>query len=168
MAINEQIAELERRWPGSVRTAVERTLALAPEKDVLGIIPSVVLQADGLMLTRVLLVTASYLTETQLGPDELSTDFVAKSTIVNYRIRIWDHEIPAGEGAVKRFSLAQVVLIHDISPSFRTELSYVGDDREDWLASVLRVIPIELVRRSAAPLCDAPSVRTAVPQERAV
>lgn len=122
---------------------VQIPLALLTEEPE-AIIPSLELAADGVALKGLLLVTKSYLGDVRVDqlPSHSEFDFVAKNTIVNYRLSMWTHEIKDGETVKESFEIGQVQLLHR-RPQLATVISYAGKYRGEWLKRLTTAIPIQ-------------------------
>jgi hypothetical protein len=145
MTIQRELEPLVRYL--SIAKLTEKTelpLKCLPE-DVTHLLPSIVISGDGLTLARILLVTKNYLCDVTMTDSAVTFDVIAKSTVKNYRFRIWTHEIKEGDVVKARYDVAQIHLLHDLSPQFVTALDYAGDERDVWLRRVLEAIPVGTV-----------------------
>lgn len=126
--------------------ATRRPVLYSPEPFT-HIIPSIVIGADGPTLARLLLVSPNYLCDVELTGNQRNVfDYVAKKTIRDYRFNIWDHEVRADNDAVSIYQIADIHLVHGgITQQFVTQLQYAGDQRDQWLQSVIEAIPIPLI-----------------------
>lgn len=126
---------------------IERLLALSPEKDVMAILPSIEIHADGLALSAVVLVTDNYIIDVRYGTMEVDADFISRTSIYNYRIRLWVHEIKSGEEVRARYDMAQIGLLHSYSTrGLATQFSYAGNQRDEWIRAVTEALPIIAIR----------------------
>ena len=115
------------------------------KEEVVSVIPSYQLAADGTNLASILATTNSYLTEIRTpSSDDLDFDVVSVKSIRNYRIRTWNHQV-LGADPVKTLQIANITLHHDVM-GFSTEIQYAGTDRDAWIAYVLENIPVEAVK----------------------
>lgn len=149
MNTNELAESFSAFYPSDFLTSrIEFTKKFLPEK-IEYALPSIQLGKDGLMLSSLILVTDNYLCELRLGEAKTVYEFdiVAKSTVYNYRVRTWTHEIKEEEVVKASFELSEVNLLHDAATSFKTQLFFAGDaeDREAWLNKLTQAIPIKLV-----------------------
>jgi hypothetical protein len=59
--------------------------------------------------------------------------------------------VKAGGGQDIHYQTARVALIHDFAGNFRTELEYVGNDRQSWLQLLMQWIPLSLILANGIP-----------------
>jgi hypothetical protein len=126
------------------------------------LIPSIQLGTDGPVLKGVVLLTDDYICEARLSESAESFDAALFNTVMNYRVDIGTHEIKPPEPPANNdpqaekqpvpakkvvYQTAQIVLVHTTFP-MRTEMHYVGNDRETWLRNVRDALPVEILKKS--------------------
>ena len=126
--------------------AVKRPTSLCPE-EIEFLIPSIQFGKDGLFLLSLFLITKKYICEIHLARKGDEFDFVARNTIRDYRINLSQQTIKVGDEEIT-YATATVSFLHVGTDAFTTIISYVGNDRETWLQSVLKALPISLVVES--------------------
>lgn len=134
--------------PEFLKSKLEGAVKFLPE-EIDAALPSIQLGSGGLTLSSLILVTNNYLCEVRLneGQSVCNFDIVAKHTVVNYRIKNWTHEIKAEGVVTASFEISEVTLMHGHIANFTTALAFAGkaEDREQWLANLVNVIPVKLV-----------------------
>jgi len=137
--------------PDLAKKCLELPLRLCPEP-VQVAIPSYALQKDGTALRAVFLIMKHFICEVRISQSEQHFDFAHLSTVLNYRIRLWEHKIDIVKGDPKvaqttketiTFQVATVELSHIYHGE--TEINYVGDNREAWVAELTKYLPVSIV-----------------------
>jgi len=124
---------------------VSKPVEYSPE-EVTAVLPSIAISGGGLALVSLFLLTDNLLCEVRSTGAKAAWDFdyVAKSTVNNVRFRIGRQEIKEVETVVKVYDVAFVGLHHSIE-NFTTDITYAGDDLDQWMKRVLTLLPIRLV-----------------------
>lgn len=113
-------------------------------EDVLAIIPSLVMGEDGVSLSRLLVVSQNYLCDVRIeGGKNENFDFADRKALVDIRFKLGVAEIVVEDKVVASYETATVRLLH--SDALRTELQYVGSERDAWMAEVREAFPLELL-----------------------
>jgi hypothetical protein len=102
------------------------------------LIPSIILGNDGLILNRVFLITNDFLVDVRIS-GALEFDIIDKTSIVNMHFSIWEHE-----SKETLYQVASVKLAHRAS-TLRTQLDYVGMERNAWMNELLSALPLRLL-----------------------
>lgn len=117
---------------------VEEPLKLAREA-VTEILPGISVGASGLQVSSVFLRTQTYWIEVGLARGEF--DFIrAGSEYFDYRFKFGEAEVASPSGEMTRYQTAVVHIQY--KAGMVNLLSYVGDQREKWLTSVLSAFPL--------------------------
>jgi hypothetical protein len=136
------------------------------EQELRFLIPSIELAADGPVVRTVFLFTDDYLSEVRLSENSETFDFTLLRTVVNYRIELGSHEVkppevkqvetpgadkPKTDGNVKPreaiiYQTAKILLSHFESGGIQSAIEYVGNNRENWLSTVLRALPVNILK----------------------
>jgi len=144
MTIDDQLAPLTTFLPlEELKEKLHLPMQLMPEP-VAALVPSIVLAGDGPALERIALISQSYICDVQVSRTEF--DFIDKSTVVNYRFTLAEHDIKDGDTVKGTFQVATIDLLHDLG-GFSTQLSYAGHQRDAWLKQALGALPISVVLR---------------------
>lgn len=133
------------------------------EQQPYALIPSIELAVDGPILESVFLLTDDYICEARLAEGSESFDAALLRTVVNYRMEIGTHEVNPPEPPAKTddpsaakdktpskkitYQTAKLILVHDHA-LLRNELNYVGNDRETWLRSARKALPVRILTQS--------------------
>ena len=113
------------------------------------ILPSLVLAGDGPVLSRMVVATKHYICEIRNSSQDVQDyDFAARDSIENYRISVSKQELREGDVVRNTFYLATITWSHN--SDLHTRLEFAGasvDDRDRWISSVLRAMPVSSVLR---------------------
>lgn len=144
MNLHEELSRLSQYSP--IERLVDATkdpVKYCPEPFT-HMLPSFTMDRDGPTLVSLFLISNNYLCEVRIaGPKYF--DFIAKKNIQHYGLHLSTHVIHRQDEGPKVYEIAQVTLSHGgggPKGGFQTQLSYVGDDRDRWLASVFEAIPL--------------------------
>jgi hypothetical protein len=123
---------------------------LAPMKiflseDILHVLPSTALGADGPTLSSFFCITEHFIVEHRVipGKDNFEFDVTSLGSLENYRVRAWMHEQSGAEAVSPSYQMGLVKLIH--FGEFMSQISYCGFDRMKWLSAVEAALPLSLV-----------------------
>jgi hypothetical protein len=140
MNIDDHLASLTHFMPlERLKEVISAPSAIMIEP-VTTVIPSTVVGTDGVALVSLVLLTEHYLCEVRIS-SRSEFDFIRKSSVKNYRVSSWDHEVKEGEEVKATFQIAQVALLHNLT-GFQTGISYAGDQRDAWLKFVVESLPL--------------------------
>lgn len=117
--------------------------ALGQSEPVIDVIPSLSVGSDGISLKSLFLITRNFVCEVHMIASSPEFDFAPLSSIRNYRVRTWRHEIKEGEQVVASFELAEVKWLHDFGDGVASLLTFAGTagDRQAWLDQVIAAVP---------------------------
>lgn len=148
MNISETLKKFSNFMPQEqLLKAVELPASLCPE-ELDHILPSIALGGDGPFLRSLFLVTKTYLCEVNLAVKGQEIDFIARRSVLDYRLNLSQHELKISEEKTITYDAATVTLLHHSGESFTTIITYVGEARHSWLKAVLEALPISLVAES--------------------
>ncbi|MYB40391.1 hypothetical protein F4X86_03965 [Candidatus Saccharibacteria bacterium] len=147
MKLETEVAKLSEYMDAKELTELLSTpLEFFPE-DVSAMIPSLAMGEDGPSLTSIFLFSENYICEAQIsGNNEKLFDFTDKRNVINIRVNLGKHDIVVDEQIVASYDTAHVNVMH--RPEMHSVLSYFGSRRSDWVARVLKEIPIGYVLRT--------------------
>jgi hypothetical protein len=112
-------------------------------EDIVAIIPSLTMTNEGPVLTRVIAITESFLCDVIIsGQDKNAFDIIDKNLATNIRISTAETTVIVGDDITTVYKTAKVRVLH--VGSLESEIEFVGEERDDWLAAVLKVIPASL------------------------
>ena len=104
------------------------------------IIPSLSMTNEGPVLTKIFLITETYLCEVQVGEiDTVCFDIIDVTSVANIRVAAGIDHVSDGQEIIASYKTATVSIIH--ASSMSTTLDFVGDDRDEWLSAVLATFP---------------------------
>jgi hypothetical protein len=116
------------------------------EEALVGIIPSIVMAPDGVKLRAIFLVTRSFLSEVSVNGATFDVLDIRRVAIMRWFF---------GKATVQAATLDAPELVYDTAtlrlehkvgaPEFATQMSFVGERSDDWVAEVRRVLPCNLV-----------------------
>jgi hypothetical protein len=142
MSIDEHLSSLVNFMPLETlkeRLSVPLALLVEPVQAVFG---STIVGGDGVSLAGILLITHQYVCDVRLSkPTDF--DIVRRKTVKNLRLSIWDHEVKKDETVLETFQIGKLELVHELSSSFTTLISYAGKERDVWLKSVLEIFSLD-------------------------
>jgi hypothetical protein len=124
--------------PGLLGSHIDQINRMIPEK-IDSMIPSYELNADGIAVSGLFCLTNQLLLEVGMpnGTSQLEFDVVRRDSIVNVRIKKWDHAlVNEATGSITQ-QMAKVTLMHDGAGGAHSILTYVGADREKWIERFL-------------------------------
>lgn len=146
------IVEMER---------VNKVIALCKVEDA-SAIDSHTMSANGPVLNAIFLVNADYIIEVHLSSKHLHFDCGAANALMNYRVTFGVH-VPPAEGEAQAEAKSSTATGDDIPLPFPTqsfkfvtvslkhtdvlvsEMSYFGEDADEWLDFVLNTYPRSLL-----------------------
>lgn len=156
-------APYDRFMPFSQLEHRIRDASEAMGEAVTGIVPCFEMRKDGPALTSICMTTENYLYEVRMNSRVADFDVVLRRTIYNYRVQIGDvaarpTETKQGDEEDTnattdpiRYQVAEIQLLHNL-PSFKSLLTYVGDDVESWMKLVFDAIPIATLAQCGMPI----------------
>jgi hypothetical protein len=100
---------------------------------------------DGPVLESFFLITSHYLCEVRLIASEEHFDYISLETISNYRFRLSDSVVKKVDESETHYQVAKIELLHDISIEFKSQINYIGLEREEWIETVTKAIPISIM-----------------------
>ena len=128
-----------------LRDRLRIALEISDEQPI-HIIPSIVLGTDGPQLNSIILITHNYLSEINVRSEQTFIDFIGLRSISHHKFWFWENSVKRADGTTITFQLARVTLIHNIAGNFVTQISYAGVHRSDWIAAILKAIPLKLLQ----------------------
>jgi hypothetical protein len=116
-------------------------------EDIIAIIPNVSMTGEGPVLKKICLITETFISEILISdPNSSAFDLTDKNLLVNIRVSTTETKVRVGQEIEIIYKTATVRLAHAVS--LETTIEFVGEERDEWLASVLKLIPASLcVRR---------------------
>jgi hypothetical protein len=74
-------------------------------------------------------------------------DLVGLRTVGQLRFFFGETSVKSVAGEIRQYETATVIVVHSrLSEAMRSNLHYVGPDRERWLTKGMEVLPISLVK----------------------
>lgn len=145
MNISAELAKLSQFMPvDKLQPKVDTVLRFITEP-VTHVLKSTALGGDAPVLSALFVVTQRLICEVRLAEGAQKFDFVSKTSIKNYRVRLWDQEISEGGVVRAKYELADIELSHELSSSFVTNFTYAGTARDEWITEIKSAIPVESV-----------------------
>ncbi|MCH8806409.1 MAG: Ail/Lom family outer membrane beta-barrel protein [Planctomycetes bacterium] len=141
----------------TVAQQIEFARSCLPE-EVRFLVPSLSLAKDGPVVETVFLITEKYLCEVRLKENANDFDVSLLATIGNYRVETDKQEITHEEAASEKdaatesqvtkitYDTAKIRFVHTVNVA--TDLTYVGEGRDDWIQQVFTAFPIDLLFKS--------------------
>lgn len=163
-------SSLKSQWePYSVSISFENVekrfsrLSSLINEEIRHVLPSVVLAADGVVISSIVALTDTYICEVRFNESDDDFDIALLATITNYRVKVGTQIITREEAStltdaeaktrtiVTSYLTATLQLNHCVG--LRTEINYVGEDRDGWLQQVFKAIPVDLLIKSRGSYC---------------
>ena len=126
-----------------LKKAVETPISVCPE-EISALIPSIEVGNKGPILRHLFLVTPHYLCDIRLHPTIEEFDYISLNTITNYRFYLSDQIVKHPNNRKIRYQVARIELLHELN-EFKTELNYAGSNRETWLRTVTKALPLSVI-----------------------
>lgn len=123
---------------------IKTPLSLCNE-GVIKMIPSIKMGSDGPVLANLFFITDHFIIDINVLTKDEIFDYVAINTLENYRFNLSELIIKGADEKEISYQVANIQLLHSLSHVYKTELNYVGNEREPWLKLVTESLPISLI-----------------------
>jgi hypothetical protein len=112
-------------------------------EEVLGVIPNLTMTNEGPVLSRVYMITKSYLCEIKISDgDNSHFDLVDKAMVINIRVATTVTTVSIGDETTISYKAATIRIVH--GPSMESVIEFIGGERDEWVVAVLELLPASL------------------------
>ena len=113
-------------------------------EDIRSVVPSLSMTNEGPVLTKIFLLTASFICELDISDIGASSfDFMDFRRVENIRIASGTTIVDDGSETITSYKTARVTLRH--TQSLSSNIEFVGEERDEWLKEMFAVFPASLV-----------------------
>lgn len=112
-------------------------------EDIIATVPSLKMTNEGPVLTRVYLITKSFLCDVKISDyDDSNFDLLDRYLVSNIRVSKEHTVVNVGDESSVVYKTATVKILH--TPLMESIMEFVGNERDEWLAAVLALFPASL------------------------
>ena len=158
MNINEIAKLLEPSVPLEVaKHALQLPVRLCPE-EVQYAVPSFVLRQDGPAIQSIFLFMTHLICEVRLDRVEQDFDFADTRTVIDYRVKLWEHRVEVPKAVPNTESVAPETIVYQVASvilthsfGIQSEINYIGGikpgsmDRATWAEDIVKHLPVSIV-----------------------
>lgn len=115
-------------------------------EDIVAAIPNLTMTNEGPVLTRVYVITKSFLCDVKISDKDTSEfDLIDRNFVTNIRVSKSQTIVNIGEDSTFLYKTATVRIVHDLN--MESAMEFVGEERDEWLSAVLKLFPASLCIR---------------------